>query len=87
MDREKIEAFIEEDINVALESHGGWIKVHAFDADTKNLQIEMGGGCQGCSNARMTLKMGIDAALREEFPELNEIQDVTNHSAGVNPFY
>ncbi len=87
MDREKIEAFIEEDINPALESHGGWLKVRGFDTETKDLEVEMGGGCQGCSSARMTLKMGIDAALREEFPDLNEIKDVTNHSAGTNPFY
>jgi len=25
--------------------------------------------------------------LREQFPELIEIEDVTNHGAGENPYY
>ena len=87
MDREAIQNFIDEDINPALDSHGGWLAIHDFNDEKKDLQILMGGGCQGCASARMTLKMGIENALREEFPELNEIEDVTDHTAGATPYY
>jgi len=87
MNESSIQDFIDEDINPALESHGGWLKIHDFDEEKKVLQIVMGGGCQGCASARVTLKMGIETALREQFPDLTEIEDVTNHSGGTNPFY
>tara|TARA_B100000214_G_scaffold367636_1_gene338038 strand:- start:1653 stop:1922 length:270 start_codon:yes stop_codon:yes gene_type:complete len=87
MTRDEVQSFIDEDINPALESHGGWLKIHEFNEDTKELFVEMGGGCQGCSSARYTLKVQIESFLREEFPALSNIIDVTDHEAGVNPFY
>jgi Fe/S biogenesis protein NfuA len=47
----------------------------------------MGGGCQGCASARVTLKIQIEGFLKEEFPDLTEIEDVTDHVAGTNPYY
>jgi Fe/S biogenesis protein NfuA len=36
--------------------------------------------------ASVTLSQGIDKILREQVPEITGIQDVTNHSAGDNPY-
>ena len=47
----------------------------------------MGGGCQGCASSTATLQIQIRNFLMEEFPELREIEDVTDHKSGKNPYY
>ena len=39
-------------------------------------------GCQGCGGARMTLRNGVERAIRERVPEVGAITDVTDHAAG-----
>jgi|TARA_R110001583_G_scaffold38874_18_gene125267 Fe/S biogenesis protein NfuA len=87
MTRDEIQKFVDEDINPALESHGGFLLIHDFDEEKKLLKVQMGGGCQGCASARITLKLQIEGFLKEEFPKLLEIEDVTDHLAGTNPYY
>ena len=47
----------------------------------------MGGGCQGCGAADITLKSGIERLIKEELPEVVEVLDTTDHGAGANPYY
>jgi Fe/S biogenesis protein NfuA len=35
----------------------------------------------------VTLNQGVEQAIREAFPEIREIVDVTDHEAGTNPYY
>jgi Fe/S biogenesis protein NfuA len=51
------------------------------------IYLEMQGGCQGCGMAAVTLAQGIRRILQEALPEIRDIVDVTNHSAGDNPYY
>jgi Fe/S biogenesis protein NfuA len=37
--------------------------------------------------ANVTLREGIEARVREVIPEISEIIDTTDHSAGVNPYH
>ena len=85
--RDKIQKFIDEDINPALEMHGGFLAIEKYDEEHQHLYVRMGGGCQGCASSTVTLRLQIERFLREEFPELKEIEDVTNHAAGANPYY
>ena len=55
--------------------------------DKIHLYVKMGGGCHGCASASITLKLQVERFLMEEFPELKEIEDVTDHSVGDNPYY
>ena len=55
-------------------------------SDGKNLYISMGGGCQGCGSAAMTMKQGVEVAIRNEVPGIEGIYDSTDHAAGSNPF-
>ena len=87
MNQEEIQLFIEENINPGLSTHGGFLDVNGYDDKTKTLKVEMGGGCQGCASSTATLRMMVEHMLMEEFPELSEIQDVTDHSSGDNPYY
>ena len=49
--------------------------------------LTMGGGCQGCALSAATLREGIQVAIKEAIPEVTDIIDATDHSAGDNPFY
>jgi len=35
----------------------------------------------------VTLKYGVERAIREEVPEVGDILDTTDHAAGNNPYY
>ena len=87
MTKEEIQIFVDENINPGLETHGGYLLIEKFDDVQKSLHVQMGGGCQGCASSTATLKMMIESMLREEFPDLAAIEDVTNHTAGANPYY
>tara|TARA_Y100000591_G_C21832611_1_gene700545 strand:+ start:2180 stop:2452 length:273 start_codon:yes stop_codon:yes gene_type:complete len=87
VNKEQIQRFIDEDINPSLANHGGWLRIHHLDEQTNDIQIELGGGCQGCAASGMTIKAGVEFLLREKFPEINSITDVTKHDEGINPFY
>jgi len=47
----------------------------------------MGGGCQGCAASSVTLKAGVESMIKAKVDEINEIVDITNHDAGINPYY
>ena len=47
----------------------------------------MGGGCQGCGMANVTLKQGVERILKDHIPSVSEILDVTDHAGGRNPYY
>jgi hypothetical protein len=49
--------------------------------------VTMGGGCQGCAASSVTLKAGVESMIKAKVDEINEIVDITNHDAGVNPYY
>ena len=83
--REKVQKFLDENINPAVASHGGYITL--IDVKGNDLFIQMGGGCQGCGQANVTLREGVETSIRQTFPDIGEILDVTDHSSGENPYY
>lgn len=82
---ERVRTVIDSEINPAVASHGGEIGLVEVRDDVA--YIRMSGGCQGCGMARVTLKQGVERMLREAVPEIQGIVDVTDHSAGSNPYY
>ena len=82
--REKIQYLLDTAINPAVAGHGGVVSL--VDVRDRMVYLQMGGGCQGCGMADVTLKQGIELMIREEVPEVVEILDVTDHAAGQNPY-
>lgn len=82
---QKIQELIDERINPAVAAHGGQIELLNVEDDA--IYIHMGGGCQGCGMANATLKHGIEAMIQEEFPEIKQVIDTTDHASGTNPYY
>lgn len=83
--RVKVQKFLDEQVNPAVASHGGYITL--MDVQGHNLFIQMGGGCQGCGMASVTLREGVETSLRQTFPEIGEILDITDHASGDSPYY
>lgn len=83
--REKVQQILDDQINPGVASHGGFVEL--LDVQEDNIFIRMGGGCQGCGAADVTLKMGIERLIRDQVPQVREIFDTTDHASGQNPFY
>ncbi len=82
---ERVQQLIELYINPSIAAHGGFVTLSGVDGD--RALVELGGGCQGCGLAAMTLRQGIEASIKHHVPEIVEVVDVTDHSAGENPFF
>lgn len=82
---EKIKRVMDERINPALASHGG--RVALIDIKENKVFVQLEGGCQGCGQANVTLKQGIEVMIKEAVPEIEEVLDVTDHANGNNPYY
>lgn len=83
--REGIQQVIETEVNPGVAGHGGKIILLGVKGNT--VTIQMGGGCQGCSAADVTLKVGIHNSFRKAVPAVGAIYDETDHSAGSNPYF
>lgn len=82
---EQVEQLLTEQINPALAAHGGFAELKGVDGE--KVYVTMGGGCQGCAVSAMTLRDGIARSITEAIPEVTEVIDTTDHTAGENPFY
>ncbi|MDA8310413.1 MAG: NifU family protein [Actinomycetota bacterium] len=83
----RVSAVLEQAVNPSIAAHGGRADLVAIDESGGVAYLRLSGGCQGCAMSRMTLTQGIEAALREEVPELSRVVDVTDHAGGANPYY
>jgi Fe/S biogenesis protein NfuA len=82
---ERVLQVLQRQINPAIASHGGIAELVAVEDGTAYLRL--GGGCQGCGMASVTLSQGIENAIKQAVPEIVQVIDVTDHASGQNPYY
>ena len=82
---QRVAQVITQHINPAIAAHGGAAELVAVDDGTA--YVRLGGGCQGCGMATVTLDQGIESAITEAVPEIRNVVDVTDHASGTNPYY
>ena len=83
--RVTIEELFDKQINPQIASHGG--RVELAGVEGTRVFLRLGGGCQGCASANVTLKHGIEKAIKAVLPEVTDIIDATDHASGTDPFY
>ena len=66
--RERVQKILDDQVNPAIAGHGGTVDL--LDVQGNKLFIKMGGGCQGCGMAAVTLREGVETTLRQQIPEL-----------------
>ncbi|MBH16506.1 MAG: Fe/S biogenesis protein NfuA [Gemmatimonadetes bacterium] len=81
---EKVQQVIDEYIRPGVAQHGGNVALVEVRDDV--VYVQMGGGCQGCGLASVTLNQGVERILKEKIPEIKAVVDITNHAAGSNPY-
>lgn len=84
---ERLQYFIEANVNPGLAGHGGHVRLVEITEDGIAV-LQFGGGCNGCSMIDVTLKDGIEKQLLEDFPgELTGVRDATEHQRGEHSYY
>ena len=83
---ERVGWVLETEVNPGLAAHGGHVTLVDITPE-KDVVLQFGGGCHGCGMVSVTLKQGIEGALKGHFPEIRGIVDATDHSTGENPYY
>jgi Fe-S cluster biogenesis protein NfuA len=68
--REKIQVAIDR-VRPALQADGG--DVELVEVKDGVVSVRLTGACGGCPMATMTLRNGIERAIREEVPEVKEV--------------
>lgn len=82
---QRVMQVIDQQVNPAIAMHGGSAELVAVEDSTA--YVRLGGGCVGCGMATVTLSQGIEVAITEAVPEIDNVVDVTDHASGSNPYY
>jgi Fe-S cluster biogenesis protein NfuA len=82
---EEVAKVFEEQVNPMVARHGG--RVELIDVKDAVVMLRMGGGCQGCGMADVTLRQGIEGMLAQLVPAVRGIVDITDHTSGANPYF
>ena len=72
MDRNAIEKVIKDDIAPKLAADGGGIELLEIK-DDNTVVVKLTGACGCCPFSTMTLKAGVEAELKRNFPEIKEV--------------
>ena len=82
---QRVIQLLAQQVNPSIAAHGGRAELVAVEQGTAYLRL--GGGCQGCAMASVTLSQGIEAAIIQAVPEITSVVDVTDHQSGTNPYF
>ncbi len=81
----RVQMVLDQQVNPGVASHGGIVEL--LEVRDATAYIALGGGCQGCGMADVTLRQGIEVAIKAAVPEIVAIVDTTDHASGTNPYY
>jgi Fe-S cluster biogenesis protein NfuA len=82
---EQVARVFDEQVNPMVARHGGHVEL--IDVQDAVVMLRMGGGCQGCGMADVTLRQGIEGMLAQLVPQVRGIVDITDHTSGANPYF
>ena len=72
--KEKIEIALQK-VRPSLQADGGDVQLIEV-GDDGVVKVKLTGACHGCAMAQMTLKMGIERALKQNIPEVERVETV-----------
>jgi Fe/S biogenesis protein NfuA len=81
----RVQEVLDRQINPSVASHGGYVEL--LDVRDGAAYLELGGGCQGCAQVDVTLRQGIEVAIRRAVPQISRVIDTTDHASGTNPYF
>ena len=63
-------------IRPALQNDGGNVELIDVDEAKGIVKVKLVGACGSCPMSQMTLRMGVERVLKEQIPEIVEVQAV-----------
>ena len=72
-----------EKVRPLVESHGGAIEVVSVVDGVVSLRMK--GTCDGCPSSSATLTYGVEAALRDEWPNFRRMEVLEGDATSINP--
>jgi len=73
--RDRVEKALDK-IRPALQADGGNVELVDVDEAKGVVKLKLVGACGSCPMSQMTLRMGVERVLREDIPEITEVQSV-----------
>jgi Fe-S cluster biogenesis protein NfuA len=73
--RKKVEGALAQ-VRPYLEADGGGVELIAVDEASKTVKVRLTGGCACCPSAGLTLKNGVEAAIKKVAPEIMHVEAV-----------
>jgi len=64
------------DVSPYIEADGGYLEFVEIEEETNFVKIRLSGACETCAMSAMTLKMGIEKKLLQDFPDCNGVVQV-----------
>jgi len=71
---EKVQEIMDEMVRPALQGDGGDITL--LRIENNDIYVKLVGSCSTCPSSIMTMKMGVEALLKEEFPAMGSLIQV-----------
>jgi len=71
---EQVRELFEDMVRPALQSDGGDIEL--LRVENNDVYVRLQGACTTCSSSVVTMRMGIERLLKEEFPQFGELREV-----------
>ena len=75
---ENVQEVLDDDVRPALQMDGGDIEL--VKVEDENIYVRLVGACSTCPSSVMTMRMGVENLLREEFPSLKELIEVSDEN-------
>ena len=75
---EAVQEILDDMVRPALQGDGGDITLIKIEND--NIHVKLVGACSTCPSSVMTMKMGVEALLRAEFPTMNDLVEVDSQA-------
>lgn len=71
---DNVQDVLDDMVRPALQSDGGDITL--LKIENNDIYVKLVGACSSCPSAIMTMKMGVERLLNEEFPEMGDLIQV-----------
>lgn len=71
--RRKVEDALKE-VRPYLQADGGDVQLVDIDEVAKTVKVRLVGACAGCASAGMTLKAGVEEAIKRNAPEIKSVE-------------
>jgi Fe-S cluster biogenesis protein NfuA len=61
-------------IREAIQMDGGDVEFVSYDELTKTVFVSLQGSCVGCPASVLTLKLGVERAIKSQVPEVEQVE-------------